>query len=61
MNVQQVSEHCYVVLKEKNRVCDANSGLINLGGGVIIDTQSDLAHVRQMIRLFSTVAGRLQF
>jgi cyclase len=61
MNMQQVSEHCYVLLKEKNQVCDANSGLINPGGGVIIDTPSDLAHSRQMIRLFSTVAGRLQF
>lgn len=55
MKLQQVSEHCYSVLNEKNRVCDANSGLINLGGGVIIDTQSDLAHGREMIRLFSTV------
>lgn len=40
---------------EKNRVCDANSGLINLGGGAVIDTQSDLAHARQMIEMFSTV------
>ena len=55
MKMQQVSEHCYAVLNEKNRVCDANSGFINLGGGVIIDTQSDLAHGREMIRLFSTV------
>ena len=61
MNMQQVSEHFYVLLKEKNRVCDANSGLINPGGGVIINTQSDLAHGREMIGLFSTVAGRLQF
>lgn len=55
MKMQQVSEHCYAVLNEKNRVCDANSGLINLGGGVIIDTQSDLAHAKEMIRLFGTV------
>ena len=31
-------------MNEKNRVCDANSGLINRAGGVVIDTQSDLAH-----------------
>jgi glyoxylase-like metal-dependent hydrolase (beta-lactamase superfamily II) len=55
VNLQQVSENCFAVLNEKNRVCDANSGLINLGGGVIIDTQSDLAHARQMIELFSKV------
>jgi glyoxylase-like metal-dependent hydrolase (beta-lactamase superfamily II) len=55
MKMQKVSEHCYAVLNEANRVCDANSGLINLGGGVVIDTQSDLAHARQMIDLFSEV------
>lgn len=55
MKLQQVSEHCYAVLNEANRVCDANSGLIDLGGGVVIDTQSDLPHARQMIELFSQV------
>jgi len=43
------------VVNETNLVCDANSGLINLGGGVVIDTQSDLPHARQMIELFSGV------
>jgi glyoxylase-like metal-dependent hydrolase (beta-lactamase superfamily II) len=55
MNLQQVSENCFAVINEKNRVCDANSGLINLGGGVVIDTQSDLAHGRRMIELFGKV------
>jgi hypothetical protein len=32
---------------------DANSGLINLGGGVVVDTKSDRPHVRQVIELFS--------
>jgi cyclase len=36
-------------------VCDANSGLINRGGGVVIDTQSDLSHARQMIDMFGKV------
>lgn len=49
----QVSDNCFAVLNEKNRVCDANSGLINRAGGVVIDTQSDLAHGRQMIEMFS--------
>ena len=48
MKLEQVSDSCFAVLNEKNRVCDANSGLINLGGGVVIDTQSDLAHARQV-------------
>lgn len=55
MKLQQVSENCFAVLNAKNRVCDANSGLINLGGGVVVDTQSDLPHGRQMIELFGKV------
>jgi len=55
MKLQQVSENCFAVLNEKNRVCDANSGLINRGGGVVIDTQSDLPHAHKMIELFGKV------
>jgi cyclase len=55
MKIKQVSNHCFAALNEKNRVCDANSGLINLAGGLVIDTQSDLSHARQMINLFSKV------
>jgi glyoxylase-like metal-dependent hydrolase (beta-lactamase superfamily II) len=55
MKLQQVSENCFAVLNEKNRVCDANSGLINLGGGVVVYTQSDLPHGRRMIELFGKV------
>jgi len=55
MKLQEVSENCFAVLNEKNRVCDANSGLINLGGGVVVDTPSDLPHGRQMIELFGKV------
>jgi glyoxylase-like metal-dependent hydrolase (beta-lactamase superfamily II) len=55
MKLQQVSDHCFAVLHERNRLCDANSGLINWGGGVVIDTQADLAHARRMIELFGRV------
>lgn len=55
MQLTQISDTCYAVVNEKNRVCDANSGLINRAGGVVIDTQSDLPHARRMIDLFSTV------
>jgi len=55
MKMEQVSANCYAVLNERNLVCDANSGLINLGGGVVVDTQSDLPHGRQMIKLFGKV------
>ena len=55
VKLQQVSDNCYAVLNERNRACDANSGLVNLGGGMVIDTQSDLAHARRMIELFGKV------
>lgn len=55
MEMKQVSVNCFAALNEKNRVCDANSGLINRGGGVVIDTQSDLAHARRMIEMFGKV------
>jgi glyoxylase-like metal-dependent hydrolase (beta-lactamase superfamily II) len=55
MKLQQVSDSCFAVLNEKNRMCDANSGLINRGGGVVVDTQSDLYHARRMIELFGRV------
>jgi glyoxylase-like metal-dependent hydrolase (beta-lactamase superfamily II) len=55
MRLEQVSSNCFTVLNEKNRVCDANSGLINLGGGMVIDTQSDLPHAREMINKFSKI------
>ena len=55
VKLQQVSESCFAVLNEKNRVCDANSGLVNRGGGLVVDTQSDLSHGRQMIELFGRV------
>ena len=55
MRLQQVSDNCFATLNERNRFCDANSGLINLGGGVVIDTQADLSHARQMIALFGGV------
>ena len=55
MKMEQVSDSCFAVLNENNLVCDVNSGLINRGGGVVIDTQSDLRHAREMIELFGRV------
>jgi cyclase len=55
MKLQQVSDSCFAVLHDRNRLCDANSGLINRGGGVVIDTQADLAHARRAIELFGRV------
>lgn len=38
IQLKQVSDNYFAVLNEKNRVCNANSGLINRAGGVVIDT-----------------------
>jgi glyoxylase-like metal-dependent hydrolase (beta-lactamase superfamily II) len=55
VKLQQVSESCYAVLNGNGRACEANSGLVNLGGGAVIDTQADLLHARRMIELFGSV------
>jgi cyclase len=55
MKLQQVSDNCFATLNERNRVCDANSGLINLGGGMMIDTQSEAADPRAFQNLLDDV------
>ena len=55
MKMEQVSANCFAVVNEKNRVCDANSGLINIGEGMVIDTQSDLSHAQKMIDMFGKI------
>ena len=54
LELKQVSKNCYAVTNKDNLVCDSNSGLINIGKGAIIDTQSDINHAKQMFNLFST-------
>jgi glyoxylase-like metal-dependent hydrolase (beta-lactamase superfamily II) len=55
MKLQRVSDSCFAALHERTWLCDANSGLVNLGSGVVIDTQADLRHARRMIELFGRV------
>ncbi len=55
MKLQQLSDHCYAVLAEKAHLFCVNSGLVNRGGGLVIDTQSDLSHARRMMELFGKV------
>jgi len=55
MPKKQVGGSRSAVLNETNRGCDANCGLINRAGGMVIDTQSDLAHARRMIELSGKV------
>ncbi len=52
----QVSKSCYATIDDRNLIYDVNSGFINLGGGVVIDTQSDVKHAQEMLDLFKAVA-----
>jgi cyclase len=55
VKLQQISDSCFAVLNEKGRMCDSNSGFVNRGGGVVVDTQSDLHHARRMAELFAGI------
>jgi cyclase len=55
VKLQQVSDSCFAALNESNGAFDASSGLVNLGGGLVIDTQADLSHARRMIELFGRI------
>ena len=36
-------------------MCDSNSGFVNRGGGVVVDTQADLSHARRMAELYGSI------
>jgi glyoxylase-like metal-dependent hydrolase (beta-lactamase superfamily II) len=55
VKLHQVTDSCFALLNGKCRLFDTNSGLINRGGGAVIDTQADLSHARRMIELFASV------
>ena len=55
MKLQQVSDSCFMALNERAGAFDVNSGLVNRGGGLVIDTQADLSHARRVIELFAGV------
>lgn len=58
MPLEQVSDHCYALIATRNRFCDANSGFIAQGAGVVVDTQSDLAHAQALKDAIAEVTDR---
>jgi glyoxylase-like metal-dependent hydrolase (beta-lactamase superfamily II) len=52
MKLQQVGEHCYAAIGDQGGAFHSNSGLVAAGRGLVIDTQADLPHARQMMALF---------
>ncbi|MFG0313301.1 MAG: MBL fold metallo-hydrolase, partial [Phycisphaerales bacterium] len=57
MKLIQVSARCFACVNTRNLLCDANSGFLNAGEGLIVDTQSDRGHAEQMRGLFAAAAA----
>jgi cyclase len=55
MELRQISRDVYACLQQDRGLGYSNSGLVNLGGGLVVDTFWDLPHTREMIRLYDDV------
>jgi len=58
MELKQVAKDVYACLQEERGLGTSNSGLINRGGGLVVDTFWDLPHTRAMIEHYATVWKR---
>jgi cyclase len=55
MELRRISEDVYACLQKDEGLGRSNSGLINRGGGMVVDTFWDLPHTRQMIEHYARV------
>lgn len=55
MALQQIAHEVYTCLQDDRGLGTSNSGLINRGGGLVVDTFWDLPHTRIMIDHYATV------
>lgn len=55
MKLYEVGRDAYACLQEDRGLGTSNSGLVNRGGGLVIDTFWDLAHTRQLIEQYAQV------
>ncbi len=55
MELAQITTDVYACLQEDRGLGTSNSGLINRGGGFVIDTFWDLPHTRELIAQYSRV------
>jgi len=58
MELKELGRGVYACLQEDKGLGYSNSGLVNAGGGLVVDTFWDLPHTREMIRLYSRVWDR---
>ncbi|MFI5396578.1 MAG: MBL fold metallo-hydrolase [Candidatus Binatia bacterium] len=55
MELQEIAKHVYTCLQADRGLGTSNSGFINRGGGLVIDTFWDLPHTRQLIEQYTRV------
>ena len=55
MELRQIASEVYACLQDDRGLGCSNSGLVNHGGGLVVDTFWDLPHTRQMIDLYAGV------
>lgn len=55
MELREIADDVYACLQEDRGLGCSNSGLINRGGGLVVDTFWDLAHTREMIDHYARV------
>jgi glyoxylase-like metal-dependent hydrolase (beta-lactamase superfamily II) len=63
MELRRIARDVYACLQEDKGLGCSNSGFVNRGGGLVVDTFWDLPHTRKMMELYGTVspdpAGRV--
>jgi len=55
MELREIGTDVFACLQEDRGLGTSNSGLVNRGGGMVVDTFWDLPHTRDMIALYSRV------
>ena len=55
MKLEEIAPRVFACLQEVPAIGYSNSGLIDRGGGLVVDTFWDLPHTREMIDLYSKV------
>lgn len=56
MELKEVAENVYACLQEDRGLGWSNAGLVNLAGGLAIDSLYDLNHTKEMLDLYRTVS-----
>lgn len=57
MELKEIAKDVHACLQEDKGLGTSNSGLINRGGGLVVDTFWDLPHTRAMIDLYAGVGA----